>query len=183
MEVQSLILDYVPQIDAVTCQSAAIARVVGDHNVAKIRRELLRLGTPGDPAVMGEYLRPRVKDYCYLGNGCLADAIDAIDAGYQLITHGWFTGSGHIIGISGWDLNTQTFIAEDPWYEFHFQEWSYEPYAVDGDDMNYSARGIWAACVVGHSPDDAFRCYLEAAPRLTKEQFRDRGMWLHMIKN
>lgn len=178
----SKILDYVPQYDALTCQSAAIARVIGSTNVAQIRRDLLRLGVPGDPAVMGLYMQPRVKEYRYHGQASLNDAIEALKNGYQLITHGWFTTSGHVIGISAWDEKRRCFIAEDPWFEFHFPGWTYEPWEIYGDDMPYSDRGIWASCVVGASAYDAHRQYL-ANPVLTAERYSDRGMWLHAIKN
>jgi hypothetical protein len=179
---ESKILDYVPQYDALTCQSAAIARVIGCSNVKKIRNELLRMGVPGDPAVMGEYLNSYVKEYKYHGQASLNDAIKALEDGWQLITHGWFTTSGHVIGISGWDAETRKFNAEDPWYEFHFNEWSYAPWIVDGDDMPYSDRGIWASCVVGQSADDAYWNYHQTQVLLPKH-YEDQGMWLHMIKN
>lgn len=178
----SRVLDYVPQYDAASCQAAAIARVTGSTNVRQVRNDLLRLGVPGDPAVMGEYLTDRVKEYRYHGQASLNDAIEALSDGYQLITHGWFTGSGHVIGLSGWNPETRKFNAEDPWFEFHFYEWSYSPYVVDGDDMPYSDRGIWAACVVGQSVDDSYWHYQQTQVLLPKH-YSDRGMWLHVIKN
>jgi hypothetical protein len=178
----SKVLDYVPQYDAVTCQSAAIARVIGSTNVRKIRNDLLSLGSPGDPTVMGAYLRDRVTEYKYNGNASLNDAIAAIKAGYQLITHGYFTESGHVIGLSGWDAEEEVFNAEDPWFEFHFAEWSYEPWEISGDDQSYSARGIWAACVVGQGPGDAADFYGEG-DRLGPKEYAERGLWLHMVKN
>lgn len=172
------VLDYVPQPDALTCQAAAIARVVGTLDVNGIRRDLTRYGrSAGDPANMGDYMKPRVKEYKYNGNASLNDAIAALKDGYHLITHGWFTGSGHVIGLSAWDEKSKTFNAEDPWFEFCFPRWQYL-YDVDGDDIPYSALGIYAACVVGQSVNDAIYVYNNL-----KVNFDDKGMWLHMVKN
>jgi hypothetical protein len=179
------VLDYVPQYDAMTCQSAAIARVVGSTDVRAVRNDLLCMGVPGDPAVMGEYLTANVKEYRYHGQASLDDAIEALREGYQLITHGDFTDSGHVIGLSAWNATTKKFNAKDPWFEFHFTNWSYYPYEIDGDDQQYSARGIWAACVanpVGAGAMNAYQLYLDN-PTLTAAQYRQPGMWLHMIKN
>ena len=182
MTQQTKILDYVPQPDALTCQSAAISRVIGSQAVRQVRADLLKIGPPGAPWTMGEYLRPRVKDYQYDGNASLDSAIEALKNGYHLITHGWFTSSGHVIGISGWDHDSQRFTAEDPWFEFDFPGWTYYPWTYCGDDIPYSARGIWAACVAGQSVWHSHRIYLDT-PRLSAAQFAQRGMWLHMVKN
>jgi hypothetical protein len=174
----SQILDYVLQPDAYTCQSAAICRVIGDRSVAQVRSELEALGEPGNPAVMGDYLRPRVAEYHLNMNASLRQAIQACRDGYHLITHGWFTASGHVLGLRDYDASTETFVAEDPWCEFDFAGWTYD-HSASGNDCRYSARGIWAACVVGSGPGDAHALYL--GDRLVG--LDDQGMWLHMIKN
>lgn len=171
------VLDDVQQPDALTCQSAAICRVIGSTKVGAVRSALSQMGEPGDPAVMGKYMRPRVREYKYNGDASLNDAIAALRDGCQLITHGWFTGSGHVIGISGWDEKSRTFTVEDPWFEFDFVNWRYN-YNGIGNDAPYSARGIYAACVVGQSPSDAYQIYLSKSV-----DYAARGMWLHMIKN
>lgn len=173
----SKVLDIVYQPDELTCQAAAIARVIGSYKVDAVRQGLLNLGVAGDPAVMGRYMRPRVQEYKYNGNASLNDAIDALKDGYQLITHGWFTRSGHVIGISGWDEATKTFNAEDPWFEFDFPGWRYL-YDRDGNDAPYSALGIYAACVAGQGVGDAIDVY-----RRRKVDYSHPGMWLHMIRN
>jgi hypothetical protein len=63
---EALILSYVPQIDEITCQSAAIAKMIGYDDVAGVRADLEEMGEPGSPAVMGKYLRERVQQYRYL---------------------------------------------------------------------------------------------------------------------
>ena len=179
------VLDYVPQYDVMTCQSAAIARVIGSTNVRQVRNDLLRMGVPGDPTVMGLYLKDRVREYRYHGQASLDDAIEALRDGWEIITHGDFTDAGHVIGLSAWNATTKKFQAEDPWFEFHFSDWSYYPYEIDGNDQQYSARGIWAACVanpIGAGAANAYELYV-ANPVLTAAQYRQPGMWLHMIKN
>lgn len=172
----SKVLDIVYQPDSSTCQSAAISRVTGE-DVMEIREALLNMGEPGDPSVMGQYLEPRVKEYKLNLNASLNDAIEALKNGYQLIIHGWFTGSGHVIGLSGYDSNTKCFNAEDPWYEFMFSKWQY-CYNSDGNNAQYSELGIYAACVLGQSVDDAIRIYGEG-----KVNLELKGMWMHIIKN
>jgi hypothetical protein len=173
----SSILGYVRQPDSSTCQSAAIARILGTNDVMKVRRELLAIGSAGDPGVMGAYLKPLIKEYQYSGNASLQNAIDALNAGYQLITHGWFTGSGHVIGLSKYDDAKKVFNAEDPWAAFNFPDWSYD-FNKSGDNQPYSALGIYASCVVGQSMSDAFRIYQGG-----KIDFAAKGMYLHMCKN
>lgn len=173
----SKVLDIVYQPDALTCQAAAICRVIGSYKVAAVRAALEDLGVPGDPAVMGQYLKPRVKEYRYLSNASLNDAIKALRDGYQLITHGWFTGSGHVIGLSGWNAERETFVAEDPWFEFDFPGWRYL-YDRCGNDAPYSALGIYAACVAGQSVSDAKAVYY-----FGEVDYSYQAMWLHMVKN
>jgi hypothetical protein len=171
----SKVLGYVMQPDPQTCQSAAIARVLGTTDVMKVRNSLTSMGAAGDPAVMGAYLKPLIKEYKYSGNASLDEAIAALKAGYQLITHGWFTGSGHVIGLSGFD--GKNFNAEDPWAAFSFPSWSYD-FNKSGDNQQYSALGIYASCVVGQSVSDSYRVY-----QCGKVDFAAKGMYLHMCKN
>jgi hypothetical protein len=172
----SKVLDYVEQPDARTCQSAAIARVIGSTDVYAVRSALEKIGTPGDPAVMGVYLRDRVREYKYLGNASISDLRAALKEGYQAIVHGVFTGSGHVIGISGADGDD--FICEDPWAGFYFMHWTYAPWNRSGNDIRYSAHGIYAACVAGQSPDDAWAIY-----RRGELDSNRGGLWLHLIRN
>jgi hypothetical protein len=169
------VLGYVMQPDSQTCQSAAIARVLGTTDVMKVRAALTSMGAAGDPVVMGAYLKPLIKEYRYSGNASLDEAIAALKAGYQLITHGWFTGSGHVIGLSGYD--GKNFNAEDPWAAFSFPSWSYD-FNKSGDNQQYSALGIYASCVVGQSVSDSYRIYQGGKINLAA-----KGMYLHMCRN
>lgn len=178
----SKILDYVPQPDSLTCQSAAIAKMTGDPDVYKIRQLLENLGDPGSPATMGEYLETRVQQYKYTDKGSLDIAIEYLKNGWKVISHGWFTPSGHVLSIVGWDFEAQEFKVDDPWFEFDFGGWTYAPHEKSGDDVRYSARGIWAACVRGESCDDAQFAYQERF-RLGHREFLETNMWLHLIRN
>lgn len=180
-EPQSKVIDDVKQPDENTCQSAAIARVLGTQDVWGVRAELTRGGAvAGDPWNMGRYMAAHVRDYRFLPNASLNDATKALDEGYQLITHGYFTTAGHVIGLSGYEPDPRTlshrFIAEDPWYEFEFQKWRYSRH--DGNDVRYSSYGIYAACVASHGLSHAHQIYKRG--ELNNSM---RNMWLHIIKN
>ncbi|AFY66186.1 hypothetical protein [Geitlerinema sp. PCC 7407] len=177
----SKILDYVPQPDAHTCQSACIAKVLGTTNVAEIRSALNSIGTPGDPHVMGDYLKSRVKSYKFLESGSLIDAKEAIDDGCVVITHGWFTQSGHVICLIGHEPDSRTlsyrFIVDDPWEEFNFPDARYIP-GRSGDNVRYSSYGVYAYCVASSSYEHAAQIYAQG-----QLMSSEKGAWLHIIKN
>ena len=172
----SKVLGFVEQPDGSTCQSAAIARVIGSTDVMAVRRSLLQMGEPGSPAVMGEYLKPRVQEYKFNGSASLQDAIDGLNQGYELICHTYLT-SGHVIGLSGFNAGTKIFNGEDPWCLFNTDRWAYD-YNKSGDNAPYSDRLIYAVAIAGQSNWDAMELY-----RAGKVSYSDRGMWLHLIKN
>lgn len=171
-----MIEDYVPQPDAYTCQSACIAKMIGTQDVAGIRRGLLEIGTPGDPAVMAQYLKPRVKEYHYSAIASLNECKQWLDQGYQLITHGWFTGSGHVISLV--DHDAKGFIVDDPWAEFDFPSWQYTG-NTNGNDLHYSFKGIYIACVVSHSRGEAESMYSANI----QPDMNFKNAWVHRIKN
>jgi hypothetical protein len=166
------------QPDAVTCQAACIGMAAGDRDIAGIRRKLTAIGTAGDPAVMGRVIKGYGVPYRYEGNACLAEVREWLKAGELLITHGWFTRSGHVICLDGlrkvprsttrYDVNVK-----DPWSEFDGPTWSY-PGTSRFYDGFYSETIIYAACVAGASRDDAARIY-----RAGKVDPNQRGMWVH----
>ena len=182
MAEESKILDSVVyQPDGNTCQAACIAKVLGTQDVWGVRQDLLELGTPGDPAVMGQYLKSRVKEYRYHPEGSLNYAIEALDRGYTIITHGWFTPSGHVITLVGWEhadpLMKYRFIVDDPWGEFDFPTATYDTQA-SGDNRHYSARGLYAYCVRSRSFDHAQLLY-----QGRQLDMNDGDAWFHLIKN
>lgn len=173
-------LDYVSQPDALTCQSACIAQVLGldgAANVWMVRRELESLGVPGDPGVMGRYLKPKVREYKYNGEASLADFDKALLDGYRLITHGFFTPSGHVVGIQGIAGNGKGYVVDDPWAEFDFGSGTYTG-NQNGNNLVYSRQGIYAYCVKAWSYGEAIAAYKEG-----KAPSDAKGAYLHMIKN
>ncbi|NJR37746.1 MAG: hypothetical protein HC781_01570 [Leptolyngbyaceae cyanobacterium CSU_1_4] len=169
-----------PQPDSVTCQSACIAMAIGG-DIAAIRAELTSQGAAGDPANMGRVLRRRLGDrYSFNPNTSLFEASDALKNGAFCITHGWFTGAGHVIGLDGVEIDSKRlsykFNVKDPWTEFDFPSWSYRSQAI-GFDGYYSSYGMYAACVVGQSRNHSAQIY-----RRKELDSNRRGMWLHVIK-
>lgn len=172
----SKILDYVPQPDASTCQSACIAKMIGTENVYSIREALLDAGEPGSPQVMGDYLSLRVKEYKFSVSASLNDISGWMKDGYQLITHGYFSHSGHVVCIVGEKSNA--FVVDDPYGEFMASSWQYSSNEY-GNDMIYSKRLIYAACVVGSSLHSSLDFY-----RSSEVCNNDYGnAWVHRIKN
>ena len=95
-----------------------------------------------------------IDDYTLIGS--LADARHAIDCGFPCIVHGYFTKSGHIIVLRGYD--DTGFFVNDP-----YGEWFPEHYNTDnsGENLHYSNELISNACA------DADKA---------------ASMWLHRIK-
>lgn len=181
MSKKSKVIDFVEQPDAVTCQSACIAKILGTTDVDGIRADLESMGEPGDPAVMGNYIHDRVQSYKFLSTGSLIDAKEALDDGCVVITHGWFTNSGHVICLVGHEPDPRTlsyrFIVDDPWHEFSFSDASYIG-GTSGNNVRYSSYGIYAYCVASSSFDHAAEIYGQRV-LLSSE----KGAWLHIIKN
>jgi len=176
----SKILDYVAQPDDATCQSACIAKAIGTTDVMQVRRELLascREGEiAGSPSVMGRYLRSRVKFYQFNATGSINDICEFLQKpeGRMVITHGWFTASGHVISIVG--AEKKGFIVDDPYGEFSFSLWQY--IRPVGNDRLYSYAGIYAACVAGGDIVDAKMIYARGELKM------DFGnAWVHFIEN
>ncbi|MBW4442542.1 MAG: hypothetical protein KME10_15180 [Plectolyngbya sp. WJT66-NPBG17] len=177
----SKVLEFVAQPDVNTCQSACIAKVLGTDDVYGIRADLEAIGVAGDPAVMGEYLRPRVKSYKFLLTGSLNDAKAALDDGCVVITHGWFSHSGHVICLVGYEADPNTlsyrFIVDDPYGEFDFSSGQYDT-SKSGNNVRYSSYGIYAYCVAASGYGDADEIYRRKT-LLSTEQ----NAWFHIIKN
>jgi hypothetical protein len=154
-------------------------------DVLRIRKELDNMAEPGEeagsPYLMGRYLKSRVKAYKYNDQASLNDAKRDLDNGYKLIIHTYLT-TGHVINLMGYKPNpangSYSFIVDDPWSEFDFPSWSYPYERTSGDNVQYSAYGIYAAAVVGESKDDAFKIYKHGELDSNR-----KGMWMHSIKN
>lgn len=166
----------ISQPDEVTCQAACIAMAVRDKDVAKIRRMLVARGAAGSPAVMGQVIREYGVSYRYEGNASLNDCYRWLKAGELLITHGWFTRSGHVICLDGLRRNpdgSHSINVKDPWSEFNAPAWLYNLDSVFYDGY-YSDLCIYAACVASVSASNAKLLYQRGTFNSAQ-----RGMWVH----
>ncbi|MBD2033767.1 C39 family peptidase [Leptolyngbya sp. FACHB-321] len=176
----TLKIKYVPQPNSDFCQSACIAMALGTDDIHGIRNALVSQGIAGDPAVMADYLRPRVKSYKFLIDGSLNDAKKALDDECVVITHGWFTRIGHVITLVGYepDPNTMSyrFIVHDPWAEYNFPKGDHDDSKI-GESVRYSSYGMYATCVNSADYDHALEIYSKKRLLSTEE-----NAWLHIIK-
>jgi lysozyme len=163
------------QPDAFTCQSASIGMGVGDRDVAGIRRKLVARGTAGDPAVMAAVIRTYGRPYRYESNASLAKCREWLKNGEFLITHGWFTGSGHVICLDGLQRASSAyrFDVKDPWSEFNAASWRYDLGGKFFDGF-YSELLIYATCVASTSVGTAQSIY-----RQGRVDANRGGMWVH----
>jgi hypothetical protein len=169
------------QPNGYTCQSACIGMVVQDSDIMGIRGKLESIGDPGNPSVMGEVIKSYGVKYEFDDNACLSEVRDWLKAGECLITHGWFTASGHVICLDGVQVDptnlSYKFDVKDPWSEFDALSWSYNNPDIKFFDGYYSSYCIYAACVAGVSVDHAAELYGQKQLNSTQ-----KGMWVHRIK-
>lgn len=169
------------QPDASTCQATCIAMATGDPDILDIRRRLVKIGSAGDPAVMSRVIKEydNVR-YVFEGNASLDEVYAWLKSGELLITHGWFTNSGHVIVLDGLLLDNRNgkylINVADPWSEFSAAGWKYPSPNVKFYDGYYSEACIYAACVVGQGLSDAKRIY--QGGRVDRAA---KGMWVHRI--
>lgn len=166
------------QPDASTCQSACIAMAVNDPDIQGIRRKLLATGlSAGSPTAMSRVITSYTKKYKFEWNASLNKVYEWLENGEFLITHGWFTGSGHIICLDGLKLDESTLgyqiNVKDPWSEFNESTWKYDKSSKFYDGF-YSSRCIYAACVAGSSVSDARAVFNRGSLDSSKG-----GMWVH----
>jgi putative chitinase len=165
----------ISQPDESTCQAACIAMAVGDRDVAKIRRNLQARGKAGDPAVMAAVIRTYGRPYRYEGNASLARCYEWLKQGEFLITHGWFTRSGHVICLDGLKRVADSYVLDvkDPWSEFNVQTWRYDLGSRFYDGF-YSDLLIYATCVASSSVGHAQQLYQSGRVDVNRG-----GMWVH----
>lgn len=173
------------QPNASVCQSACIAMATGRTDIMAVRAELDAEIQPGEmagsPRVMGVILERAFGDrYIFDDNACLSEIREWLRNGEFLITHGWFTGSGHVISLDGITIDPKTLgykiSVKDPWSEFNFSAWSYDNPSVDKFDGDYSSHGLYAAIVAGQSVHDAAAIYAKRE----LDSMR-KGAWIHRI--
>jgi hypothetical protein len=162
-----------------TCQSACIGMVVKDADIMGIRKKLERAGDPGNPYTMGKIIKQYPVNYAFEEDASLSEVREWLKNGESLITHGWFTNSGHVICLDGLEIDTTTLSyrlsVKDPWGEFDAPKWKYIPstYYFDGW---YSSYCIYASCVASSSVSHARTLYRNGIL-----DSRRRGMWVHRI--
>lgn len=173
-EPTSKILDYVAQPDEFTCQAACVAKALGVKDVMKVRRTLLSYGDPGSPHVMAEMLKA-ARHYHLSLSASMTMIRDWLNGGSKIvITHGWFSGSGHVIAIVG--KTEKGFIVDDPYGEFSFDQWRY--LNPNGDNVLYSYQGIYASCVASHNVSHARVIYASGVV-----DFDHGNAWGHFVQN
>ena len=189
MSTDTTIADYAWQPDAVTCQAASIAKVLGKtsaEDIQDVRQALLAIARPsgamaGSTWVMGDYLKPRVKEYRFSDLASLVDIADWVSQGpgFEVIIHGVTTGSGHVWGIEDvveYTPTTLRFKCDDPWAEFDFPGNRY--LNKTGKNVVYSGLAIWSYCVVSY--DNATAAHKYRAGMMNR---LDKGAWVHFIRN
>ena len=170
------------QPNAYTCQSACIAMAAGLSDIMRIRHQLEELGDPGNPYNMGSILKGHFGDrYLFDENACLSEVRGWLKAGEFLITHGWFTSSGHVICLDGAAIDSERLSykisVKDPWSEFDGRSWSYNNPGVDRYDGYYSAHLLYAAIVASQSVWDAAAIY-----RRGELDSMRKGAWIQRIR-
>lgn len=168
------------QPDRSTCQSACVGMAVNDKDIYGIREKLLATGLPaGSTTAMGRVIQSYGVNYKFQGNANLHDVFTWLRGGELLITHGYFTRSGHVICLDGLFAKNRgsryLISVKDPWSEFDAPSWSYSNSSKFFDGY-YSELCIYAACVASANRDEAARIYREGY--VDRSQ---RGMWVHRI--
>lgn len=174
----------VSQPNAYTCQASCIAMALGKHqsDVMGIRTALENTGNPGDPSVMGLYLKSVLgQRYEFVDDASLNEIKDWLKAGEFLIVHGWFTNSGHVIGLDGVQIDATRMSyrvnVKDPWSEFDGASFSYNNPNIHFYDGFYSSYLIYATCVASHSYSHAAQLY-----RRGELNSSTKNAWVHRIK-
>lgn len=86
---------------------------------------------------------PGIKDD-FRADRTIKDIIQALDTGKVVVVHGYFTQSGHIILIKGYDPVKKAFICHDPWGEWYNTGYDRRP--SEGKDEVYSYAMISRLC-------------------------------------
>lgn len=164
----------ISQPDEVTCQATCIAMVCPQFTVAQIRQRLESIGDPGSPLVMGSFLKEQLGNrYAYENNASLSEIRKWLQNGEYLIIHGWFTKSGHVIGLDG--VTQGKVSVKDPWSEFNALQFAYTITSKFYDGY-YSDLLIYATCVLGQSYTDARQVY-----RTLAIDYGLKGAWVHRV--
>jgi len=184
--VTKLKVSKISQPDSQTCQATCICMALGltANDVPTVRQKLIRYGTAGDPGVMARVIRelkPASLNYRLNLNASLSDAVELLKNGAFLITHGWWTPSGHVICLDGIDPDPNTlsikFNVSDPWSKFNEELFKYDNLSIKFYDGYYSSRLLYATAVAGASYYDAENYF-----RSDKLNMSQKGAWLHIFE-
>lgn len=138
-----------------TCNTTSIAMAMGKEGEPLLRKTGEQLEdyltrycldnglsrhSPGDLEILAQRhgYRPRFNAYA-----TWKQVKDWLDKGKICIVHGWFTGSGHIIVINGYDDEKGCWIVHDPWGEWYRS--GYDT-SVSGEYLEYSFRMMSELC-------------------------------------
>lgn len=167
---KNLFLPYRTQLDNQlnplgSCQVTSLAMcltywgIAGYALMPQLEDELTKLAAangldPKEPAGLQALAREydRVDDDLTY-SGSVADIRRAIDAGYPCIVHGYFTRSGHVIVIRGYD--DTGFYVNDPYGEAFWEGGkSFCVYDTNrtGENLHYSYNMITAICSPESNP-------------------------------
>lgn len=153
---------------------------VGEPDATRIRAKLVKAGNPGNPYVMGLVISSYGVNYTFDDNASLSEAREWLKDGEFLITHGWFTRSGHVICLDGLEVDPSNlsyrFNVKDPWSEFNAKAWAYNLGSLFYDGY-YSSRLVYATCVKSANVREAAAIY-----RRGELDSMRKGMWVHRIK-
>lgn len=138
-----------------TCNTTSFAMAMGKHGEPLIRRDGTQLEdyltqycldnglsrhSPGDLEILAQRhgYRPRFNDHASW------EQVKAwLCEGKVCIVHGYFTESGHIIVIVGYDEEKGCWIVHDPWGEWYPR--GYDT-SVSGEYLEYSFRMMFELC-------------------------------------
>jgi hypothetical protein len=180
-KIKNVLNGAIPQPDEITCQSTCIHEAIGRSlSIYDIRRELEKNGNPGDPYNMGNLIKKYSKNqYIFDDNASLSEMREWLKNGEFLITHGWFSNSGHVISLDGVAIDEKSLSyklsVKDPYGEFNARSWRYDlpEHSYDG---YYSSYLIYSTCVKGQSRNDAQYIY-----GLGELDSNLKGAWVHRV--
>lgn len=92
-------------------------------------------------------------------DGTIEELREALAAGNPVIVHGWFTPSGHIVVVTG--FNGRSYTVHDPNGRWDLKKWGGYDTSVSGEDMRY--------------PRDAFELAIN-------DNGTGDDLWLHIFR-
>lgn len=155
-----------------SCQVTSIAMVLKHYGVNIHPDDLLRalgydVSYPQNPHGLmhtyNEYAQYHgVPEITLNDQGTIADLKEALDAGKPVITHGWFTESGHVLVVVGYD--DDYYYVNDPagtWNEQWYGEYDYAPSERQGQGkMIAYSKEAFEIAILSHNGRDKGTAWL-----------------------